>query len=110
MIAYAIGENTGNYTVSYTPLVRGEYTITVQKPAVWEVQLVQTVSEESGEELSGANWTRLHFVLYSISVLSMLNNYQQHGHGGTNAGVLTSVIKHSASSIHEPSRYATYLV
>lgn len=64
VIAYAIGENTGNYTVSYTPLVRGEYTITVQKPAVWEVQLVQTLSEESGEELSGANWTRLHFVLY----------------------------------------------
>lgn len=50
---FAIGDNTGNYTVSYTPLVRGDYIVTVKKPAVWETQLVQTVVETTGEDLSG---------------------------------------------------------
>lgn len=50
---YGIGDDTGNYTVSYTPLVRGNYSVTVKKPAVWETQLVQTVVEATGEELSG---------------------------------------------------------
>lgn len=62
--AYATGGDTGNYTVSYTPFVRGEYAITVQKPAVWEVQLVQTVSEETGEDLSGAKCRDLLFAIY----------------------------------------------
>lgn len=50
---YIIGASTGNYTVSYTPLVRGDYAITVKKPPVWEVQLVQTVFDATGEDLSG---------------------------------------------------------
>lgn len=50
---YGIGDGTGNYTVSYTPLVRGNYSVTVKRPAVWEIQLVQTVVEETGEDLSG---------------------------------------------------------
>ena len=50
---YKIGDATGTYTVSYTPLVRGNYSITVKKPAAWEVQLVQTEREDSGADLSG---------------------------------------------------------
>lgn len=51
--AFEIGDNTGKYTVSYTPDVRGDYLVTVKKPAVWETQLVQTVAEPTGEDLSG---------------------------------------------------------
>lgn len=50
---FEIGDNTGKYTVSYTPEVRGDYSVTVKKPAVWETQLVQTVAESTGEDLSG---------------------------------------------------------
>lgn len=50
---FETGENTGNYTVSYTPLVRGSYSVTVKKPAVWETQLIQTMTEITGEDLSG---------------------------------------------------------
>lgn len=50
---FEIGDNTGKYTVSYTPEVRGNYSVTVKKPAVWETQVVQTVAETTGEDLSG---------------------------------------------------------
>lgn len=50
---YGIGDDTGNYTVSYVPLVRGNYSVTVKTPAIWEVQVVQTVVEATGEDLSG---------------------------------------------------------
>ena len=50
---YEIGDDTGNYTVSYTPLVRGNYSVTVKQPALWEIQVVQTVVEATGEDLSG---------------------------------------------------------
>lgn len=50
---FEIGDDTGKYTVSYTPLVRGDYSVTVKKPAVWETQRVQTVVEPGGEDLSG---------------------------------------------------------
>ncbi|CAN0024357.1 unnamed protein product, partial [Ectocarpus sp. 12 AP-2014] len=50
---FKVGDNTGNYTVTYTPLVRGDYSVTVKKPAVWETQLVQTVVEETGNDLAG---------------------------------------------------------
>ncbi|CAN0497767.1 unnamed protein product, partial [Ectocarpus sp. 8 AP-2014] len=50
---FEVGDNTGNYTVTYTPLVRGDYSVTVKKPAVWETQLVQTVVEETGDDLAG---------------------------------------------------------
>ncbi|CAM9773581.1 unnamed protein product, partial [Ectocarpus sp. 13 AM-2016] len=50
---FKVGDNTGNYTVTYTPLVRGDYSVTVKKPAVWETQLVQTVVEETGDDLAG---------------------------------------------------------
>ena len=60
---YGTGDNTGNYTVSYTPLVRGNYSVTVKRPAVWETQLVQTVVETTGEDLSG------DFVMFCFSFL-----------------------------------------
>ncbi len=50
---FKIGDNTGNYTVTYTPLVRGDYSVTVKKPPVWETQLVQATAETAGEALSG---------------------------------------------------------
>lgn len=50
---FAIGDDTGNYTVSYTPLVRGDYSVTIKKPAVWETQLVQTAAEDTGGDLAG---------------------------------------------------------
>ncbi|CAM9800578.1 unnamed protein product [Ectocarpus sp. 6 AP-2014] len=50
---FKVGDNTGNYTVTYTPLVRGDYSVTVKKPAIWETQLVQTVVEETGDDLAG---------------------------------------------------------
>lgn len=50
---FEIGDNTGKHTVSYTPDVRGDYLVTVKKPAVWETQRVQTVAEPTGEDLSG---------------------------------------------------------
>lgn len=50
---YAIGDDTGIYTVSYIPLVRGDYAITVRKLPVWEVQLVLTEVEDTGAQLSG---------------------------------------------------------
>lgn len=50
---FEIGDGTGNYTVSYIPQVRGDYSVTVKKPAVWETQLVKTVAEPTGEDLSG---------------------------------------------------------
>lgn len=50
---FKIGDNTGNYTVTYTPLVRGDYSVTVKKPPVWETQLVQATAETTGEALSG---------------------------------------------------------
>lgn len=50
---FETGDNTGNYTVSYTPLVRGNYSVAVKKPPVWEMQLVQTMTEITGEDLSG---------------------------------------------------------
>ncbi|CAN0173091.1 unnamed protein product, partial [Ectocarpus sp. 12 AP-2014] len=50
---FKVGDNTGNYTVTYTPLVRGDYSVTVKKPAVWETQLVQTVLEVTGDDLAG---------------------------------------------------------
>lgn len=51
---FGIGDNTGSYTVTYTPLVRGDYTVTVKKPPVWEKQLILTRVDETGEDLSGA--------------------------------------------------------
>lgn len=58
---YGIGDDTGNYTVSYIPLVRGNYSVTVKKPALWEIQVVQTVVEATGEDLSGELWCSLGF-------------------------------------------------
>ena len=56
---YKGGPRTGTYQVSYTPEVRGNYQLNVQRPVVQEVQLVRT-SRDDGEPLKGTFTLTLH--------------------------------------------------
>lgn len=53
MRVYRVGDNTGTYEISFSPVVPGDYAITVMKSPVWAVQLVQTVGDGTGVGLFG---------------------------------------------------------
>lgn len=106
---FEIDGNTGNYTVVYTPLVRGNYSVAVKKPAVWETQLVQTTTETTGEDLSGT------FTLDYLGDTTVPIAYDAYGSELASAlGILSSLeaanITAEASNCTTPEETCAWLV